>query len=52
MKQFRIIWFPLVGTIFFIQWVIKKKTIPMYVSEYLLWVLYQAILIYIIFNII
>lgn len=53
MKQFNIIWLPIVGVIFMIQWVIKGRLIPMYIlGEFLIWVIYQAVLYSILFEII
>jgi len=53
MKQFNVIWLPIVGVIFMIQWVIKGRLIPMYIlGEFLIWVIYQAVLYSILFEII
>lgn len=53
MKQFNIIWVPLLGLIFMIQWIIKGRLIPMYIlEEFLIWVIYQAVLYSILFEII
>jgi hypothetical protein len=53
MKQFNVIWLPIVGVIVMIQWVIKGRLIPMYIlEEFLIWIIYQAVLYSILFEII
>lgn len=52
MKQFNIVWLPLLGAIFMIQWIVRGKLIPMYLGEFLIWVIYQAVLYSILFEII
>lgn len=47
MKQWKI-WIPLIGILFFTLNTFKNKTILMYVTEFILWVLYQTIVIIII----
>lgn len=52
MKQFNIIWLPFLGAIFMIQWIVRGKLIPMYLEEFLIWIIYQAVLYSILFEII
>lgn len=51
MKQFNVIWYPCIGILFLITWILKNNQIPMYIDKFILWVIYQSILVYIIIRI-
>jgi len=45
MKQFNIVWYPLVGIPLMIMWILKGEFIPMFIGEFIFWALYQTVLI-------
>lgn len=49
MKQFKLIWLPLLGVIFIIMW-LKVRELPMYIDEFILWVIYQSFIFYLIIS--
>jgi len=51
MKQFKLIWLPLLGVIFIIIW-LNKRELPMHIDEFILWIIYQSFIIYSIINLI
>jgi len=52
MKQFNIVWFPLIGIPLLILWILKGNLISMYVEEFIFWSLYQATVIALLIEII
>lgn len=52
MKQFNIMWFPLIGIPLLILWILKGNLISMYVEEFIFWAIYQTVLITLLIEII